>query len=80
MTCLDEEIRAFKRMLPELLSSDLGKFALIHNGKLIGTFTSKEDALKYGLEKIGNEEFLIREITQLEEPLYFFHGISSCLS
>ena len=80
MIGLEKEIKAFEKMLAKLLSSDQGKFALIYNGKLLGTFTSKEDALKFGLEKIGNEEFLIREIKQLQEPLYFFHGISSCPS
>ncbi len=65
-------------MLPKLLSSDQGKFALVYEGKLVGTFTSQEDALKFGLEKIGNTDFLIKQIVSLQEPLYFFHGISAC--
>jgi hypothetical protein len=67
-------------MLPELFSASKGKFALIFNEKLIGIFTSKDDALNYGLEKIGNNEFLIREILPIQEPLYFFHGIGICPS
>ena len=80
MTGLDEEIKAFEALLPKLLSSDQGKFALIYEGKLLGTFTSQEDALKFGLEKVGNKEFLIRQIVPQLEPLYFFHGVSKCLS
>ncbi len=80
MSDIDKEIEAFEKMLPELLSTSLGKYALIFEEKLYGTFTSKEDALNYGLEKIGNKEFLIREIVHIQEPLYFFHGISACQS
>jgi len=78
MPGLDDEIKAFEKLLPELLSSDAGKFALIFKGNLLGTFTSQEDALKFGLDKVGNKEFLIRQIVPITEPLYFFHGISSC--
>jgi len=80
MSNLDKEIEAFERMLPELLAASAGKFALIFEEKLLGVFTSKEDALSYGIEKVGEKEFLIREITRIQEPLYFFHGISVCLS
>jgi hypothetical protein len=76
MKGLEKELKAFARMLPKLLSSDKGKYALIYDGKLLGTFTSKEDALKFGIEKVGDEEFLIRHIVQDEEPLYFFHGVA----
>jgi hypothetical protein len=78
MKGIEKELRAFEKMLPKLLSSEKGKFALVYNGKLLGTFTSKEDALKFGIEKVGNEEFLIRLIVPTQEPLYFFHGVSTC--
>ena len=78
MKGLERELKAFEKMLPKLLLSDKGKFALVFDGKLLGTFTSKEDALKFGIEKVGNEEFLIRQIIPTQEPLYFFHGVSAC--
>jgi hypothetical protein len=78
MSNIEKEIETFEELLPGLLATEQGKYALIFKGKLLGTFTSKEDALKFGLAELGDQEFLIREITALAEPLNFFHGISVC--
>jgi len=78
MPGLDDEIKVYEKLLPGLLSSDAGKFALIFDGRLLGTFTSQEDALIFGLNQVGNKEFLVRQIVPITEPLYFFHGVSLC--
>ena len=50
--------------------ADEGKFVLIHGDNVAGTFTSWEDALKIGYEKLKLDPFLVKQI-QAIEPVVF---------
>jgi len=63
-TPLQKEYQYYLRLKPDLLKESRGKFALIKDEKLVGTFDTDLDAYKVGLEKFGNVPFLIRRIQE----------------
>ena len=48
---LEKETKTFEQKLPELLTTDVGKFVLIKEEQVIGVFAAMEDALISGYEK-----------------------------
>lgn len=64
---LEQELNVFQRQLPELLKHSLGQFALIYKDELLGTFTTQTEAYTAGLQRVGNEPFLIKQI-QRDSP------------
>lgn len=76
MATLDTELATYKRLLPTLLA-DQGKFAVIFDSKLIGTYTSYDDALKIGYEKCGIQPFLVKRISAEESIAYFSRDLNS---
>jgi hypothetical protein len=69
----EQELQAFRRELPKLVrnSSNIGKFALIHNGAVSGIWNTSDEAIAAGYDRFGIEPFLVKEITE-EEPVFFF--------
>jgi len=63
MNKTDPDFKFFEQKLPELLKDQKGRFALIKNQQIHGTYASVKEALQHGYEKFGNTEFLIQEIT-----------------
>lgn len=68
---LEQELKTYENEKEKLLSEGKGKFALIKGNKIIGIYVSQEDALAEGYKRFGNEEFLVKEITEIE-PVNFF--------
>lgn len=68
---LETETETFEAQLPELIKTDLGKFALIKNDQLVGTYAAIADALKLGYEKFGNQPFFVRQVLSTQQPLTF---------
>ncbi len=59
---LTDEIAAYEEMQATLECEFLGKWALVHERELIGTFKSFEDAATIAVERFGAGPYLIREI------------------
>lgn len=59
---IDDEIRAFQAMQAELESSHMGEWALVFDGKLVGTFETFEAAADSAVQKFGSGPFLIRQV------------------
>ena len=75
---LEKEIETYNRELPNLLAQQ-GKFVVIREDKIIGTFVSYEDALKLGYEKCGLEPFLVKRIQAIEQVQFFSRDLEfSC--
>ena len=68
---LEQELKIYKRERKRLLSESEGKFALIKGREVIGVYASQEDALAEGYKRFGNEEFLVKEITEIEQVNFF---------
>jgi hypothetical protein len=62
MAELKHELAAYQRMQADLESSSLGKWALVHDEKLIGTFDTFEVAAKEAVRRFGRGPYLIRQV------------------
>ncbi len=68
---LEKELQTFEQKLPELLQTDLGKFILIKEDVICGTYVAVEDALMAGYEKFLRDAFFVRQILPGNQILDF---------
>ncbi len=62
MADLRDEIAAYDAMRADLEARYLGKWALVHDRVLVGTYDSFEDAAKEAVHRFGRGPYLIRQI------------------
>jgi hypothetical protein len=73
---LERELRTYTEKLPELLAQE-GKYVLIHQDEVAGTFDTFADAVQAGYERFDlDQPFLVKEITAVE-PVHFI-GFTRC--
>lgn len=70
-TQADRNYEAFRKVLPDLLKSYPGKFALMHDGEVVDFFSSLGDAVKFGKERFGDNNFSVQEVTSQTASLGF---------
>lgn len=72
----DTEVRrnyeAFMQQLPELLSSQRGKFALMRDAKVIEFFDTSADAYRAGQKLCPDHRFSIQQVIDSPVDLGFF--------
>ena len=75
---LEKEMQTFARSLPTLLADpdNQGGFALVHGDEIAGVFDSFDAALSVGYDRFQLEPFLVREVTDREQPRYFSRNLS----
>ena len=61
---VDRNYAAFKKMLPDLVKTNLGEFAVLRNKQIVGFFASAGEADKFALEKFDDGLFSIQEVTE----------------
>jgi len=74
---LEKELETYKKKLPEL-TKDEGKFVLIHDGDVIDTFASYEDAMKEGYKRYNLEPFLVKQIHAVEQVQFISRYLNPC--
>jgi hypothetical protein len=62
MAELKDEIAAYEAMKGDLESSHLGKFALVHDRTLVGTYDTFDMAAQVAVHRFGRGPYLIRQI------------------
>jgi hypothetical protein len=62
MSELKDDIAVYEAMRSELETSKLGKWVLIYNRELAGTFDTFDAAAKEAVQKFGRGPYLIRQI------------------
>lgn len=62
MSILTKEIAAYDGMKSMLETDYLGKWVLIRDENLIGTYESLEDAATVAIQQFGRGPYLIREV------------------
>lgn len=67
---LDRELKTYADHLSGL-TGEAGKYVLIQDGSVEGTYDSYEDALKVGYDKFGLKAFLVKQIAPAERILSF---------
>ena len=75
---LEKELETYKQKLPELRAEE-GKFVLIHDREVVGTYTSYEDAVKDGYAKFGlTSSFLVKQIQAVELVHFVSRFVDPC--
>ena len=74
---LEKELETYKLKLSELKQEE-GKFVLIQGDKVIGTFTSYEDAIKEGYRLFSLDPFLVKQIHAIEQVQFISRSVSPC--
>lgn len=62
MTTLKKEIAAYETMRGDLEMEQLGKWVVVHDEKLVGTYDSFQKAAEDAVQKFGRGPYLIRQI------------------
>ncbi len=71
-TEVDRNYEAFKKLLPELLSSHAGKFAVLRDEKVVDFFDSLADAVRFAHAKFGDDNFSVQEVTSKNVNLGYY--------
>ena len=71
---LQRELETFENNIDELLKTDEGKYALVHENEVIETYSDQHDAIAAGYEKFGNVPFLVKLIEEVEVPANFVNS------
>lgn len=66
---LDQEITAFEQLKPSLIEHHLGKYVVIKNGQLQGSFDSFNNAAEESVKRFGKGPFLIRQVGNRPAPI-----------
>ncbi len=61
-----EELRAYESKKPELLKLCEGKFAVFKGAEFLGVFDTPSAAYSAGLQRFGNDAFLIKPVLREE--------------
>ncbi|MGQ9695189.1 MAG: hypothetical protein ACUVWV_10640 [Thermodesulfobacteriota bacterium] len=72
---LSKELKTYEASLESLLGSHEGKFVLIHDEKILGTFDSQMDAVTWGYRELGNVPFLVKQVVKVDVPLSFVSNL-----
>jgi hypothetical protein len=76
---LEKELETFTRELPRLLAEGhKGKHALVHQDQVDSVWPSLTEALDAGYNRFGLEAFLVKEVTDHEEPRFASRNVSRC--
>lgn len=75
---LKAEILAYESMRDRLIAEgNVGKFALLAKGGLVGLWNTYEDALQAGYQRFGlTERFLVKKVEGIEGIQYFSRDIA----
>lgn len=71
MEALEEELKTYESKKEGLLVKYTGKYVLIKGSEVIDIFETEKDALRIGIEKFGNEPFLVKKIEKTEQTQNF---------
>lgn len=68
---LETEVKFYNSQKKNWLHHYEGKFALIKGKKLLGTYTTWQEAFNDGVQKLGNVPFLIKQVQEKDETVQF---------
>jgi hypothetical protein len=70
---LEDNYKAFQALLPSLVSSQRGKFALMRHGQIVEFFDTARDAYVAGQKLFATDRlFSVQEVTDTPIDLGFF--------
>ena len=72
---LEKELETYKNNKEKLLKEANGKYVLIKDTEVIGVFESENDAINMGTIKFGNNPFLVKKISEVDETQTYWSGL-----
>jgi hypothetical protein len=63
-TAFEQDVCAYLDVLPTLLSTSEGKFALVGGATLTSVFDNRTEAMRVGYARFGDRGFLVQEVTR----------------
>lgn len=75
---LADNYAAFEQLLPKLLESDAGRFALLHNRQLIGLYDGAGFAHAAGKSRFDDGLFSVQKVKEGTISLGFFSYARYC--
>lgn len=63
---LEAELETYERNKSDLLAHARGKWVLVHDDAIVGTFDTQLDATYQGYRQFGDEPFLVRQVEEIE--------------
>ena len=73
---VDRNFEAFQKILPELLQSHSGKFALLRHEEVVEFFDSAGDAMIFGTREYPDGLFSVQQVKEEIADLgYFSHAL-----
>jgi len=69
---IDENYKVFSEKLPALIKTHAGKFVVMRNKEIVGTFDTARDAMIHGTKIYQDGLFSIQEVTQKAVDLGWF--------
>ena len=78
MASVESEIQAYEAMSRELEQKHMGKWVLVHDGKLVAVFDSFELAAEDAVQRFGRGPYLIRQVgaPPITLPASVMYGLS----
>ena len=71
---LEQELAFYRDHLPELLSHNKGQLVVIKGDRILGTYTTIQEAFEAGVKEWGTESFLIMPVAD-NEPVANFPAL-----
>ena len=71
-TAVDQNFEAFQKLLPKLMQTQSGKYALMRDGQAVEFFDSARDAVIYGDKEFVDGLFSVQRVTRKIIDLGYF--------
>ena len=75
---LSEELKIYEENKVRLIKEANGKFVLIKGKEIVNIFDTQMDAIKVGIDKFGNEPFLVKKIEEVDQKQNFTSNLIIC--
>ncbi len=76
---LERELATFRRELPKLLAAgQANRYTLIFGDEVVGTWDTFDEAAEAGYLRSLTTPFLVKQVAEREEPVYFSRSANSC--
>lgn len=62
MTDLKQDIATYDRLRAELEAAHMGKWVLVHDDRLVGVFSTFDEAAGLAVKEFGRGPYLIRQV------------------
>jgi hypothetical protein len=76
---LKKELDYFESMKAKFLKEFPGKYVLIHDDTLVGSYDKQEDAYNEGYERFGAGPFLVKQVCDVEKTVHLACDVGLCV-